>query len=52
MVGRQSMGKETGGEGLGERVEQEALGKSTEHVSSREVKRKKRVQQSNKALCG
>lgn len=51
MVGRGSKVKETVGR-LGERMEQEVLGESTEDVSSREVKRKERVEQSSKALCG
>lgn len=53
VVCRGSKGKETG-EGLGERVEWEVLGKSTEDVGSRASKRKRkeRVQQCNKALCG
>lgn len=50
MVRRGSKEKETGGEGLGERVGQEALGKSTEGVS-REAKRTERVQQCNMASC-
>lgn len=44
VAGRGSKRKETR-EGLGERMEQETLGKSTEYVPSREVKRKERVQQ-------
>lgn len=42
--------KETVG-GLRERMEQEVLGESTD-VSSREIKRKERVQQYSKAVCG
>lgn len=51
MVGKGSKVKETVG-GLGERMEQEGLGESTEDVSSREIKRKERVEQCSKALCG
>lgn len=51
MVGRGSKVKETVG-GLRERMEQEVLGESTEDVSSREIKRKERVQQYSKAVCG
>lgn len=50
MVGRESKVKET--VGLGERMEQEILGESTEDVSSREIKRKGRLEQCSKALCG
>lgn len=50
MVGRGSKVKETVG-GLGGRMEQEMLGESTEDVSSREIKKKERVEQRSKALC-
>lgn len=51
MVVRESKVKETVG-ALGERMEQEILGESTKDVSSREIKRKEKVEQCSKALCG
>lgn len=50
VVGRGSKGKEMGRKGLGEQVEREVPGKSTEDLGSGEARRKGRVRQCKKAF--